>query len=94
MEFKKGDLYIHFTKYGGVNKGMVKDIHKATNYDTVTATAYEKYSLININDVMISLNGEDGKVYKVSAELSEQEVSDIVETLKKVRDIKDVRIVM
>ena len=93
MEFKVGDLYVHFTKYGGVNKGMIREIHTATCYDTVTSTAYEKYFLININDVMISLNGEDGRVYRVSAELSEQEVSNIVETLATMRDIKDARVV-
>lgn len=93
MEFKVGDLYVHYTRYGGRNKGMVKEIHKATAYDIETATAYEKYSLINTNNVMISLNGEDGKVYRVAAELSEQEVSDIVETLATLRNIKDVRVV-
>ena len=28
MKFQKGDQYVHYTKYGGINKGEVKEIHK------------------------------------------------------------------
>ena len=38
--FNQGDKYIHFTKYGGVNKGEVEWYGTQINWDTENMVAY------------------------------------------------------
>lgn len=86
--FKKGDKYIHFTKYGGVNKGEVLDVVETNVINTVNKCMYKKLSIITTKRISLELDGSDGKVYKISGEMNEEGVKRIENALNKIRTKK------
>ena len=64
--FKEGDKYIHFTKYGGVNKGEVQRYGQTMNHDYENEVVYVSTYIISTMGHVISLDGCDGKVYKIN----------------------------
>ena len=64
--FKKGDKYIHFTKYGGVNKGEVEWYGSTMNYDYENEVVYVSYYIKSTVGHVISIDGSDGRVYKIN----------------------------
>ncbi len=64
--FKKGDKYIHFTKYGGVNKGEVEWYGSTMNYDYENEVVYVSYYIKSTVGHVISVDGSDGRVYKIN----------------------------
>jgi hypothetical protein len=63
--FEKGDNFVHFTKYGGVNKGEVASVGYISLIDTT-------------NNVRLNLDGTDGKIYKIERELSPEDSKSMV----------------
>jgi hypothetical protein len=66
--FKIGDSYIHFTKYGGINYGVVMDILKTSCYHHTPngdIIMFESVVIINQIGNQIHINGIDGSVYKI-----------------------------
>ena len=86
--FTKGDNFLHFTKYGGVNKGEVASLESISNIDTVNNVVYKKYFIRTTNGVCLNLDGSDGKVYLISRELSNEEVGNIKSTFAKMSNSK------
>jgi predicted DNA-binding protein (MmcQ/YjbR family) len=70
--FKHGDKYIHFTKYGGVNKGEVEWYGETINWDTDNMVAYHIPYIKSTKGIVIRLNGEDGKVFKIKNDITEE----------------------
>jgi len=68
--FKQGDKYIHFTKYGSINKGEVKSCGSATSIDTFNLVTYKKQHIISTKGIMLNLDGSDGRIYKIEEELT------------------------
>lgn len=64
--FKQGDKYIHFTKYGGVNKGEVQRYGQMMNHDYENEVIYVSTYIISTMGHVISLDGSDGRVYKIN----------------------------
>ena len=64
--FKQGDKYIHFTKYGGVNKGEVEWYGSTMNYDYENEVVYVSYYIKSTVGHVISVDGSDGRVYKIN----------------------------
>ena len=64
--FKVGDKYIHFTKYGGVNTGVINRIVSGLVINNKFNCTYTKYSIVNEIGVVIDIDGTDGKVYKIN----------------------------
>ena len=69
--FKEGDRYIHFTKYGSVNKGIVEWYGTQINWDTDNKVAYHIPYIKSTKGIIIHLNGEDGRVYKIKDDITE-----------------------
>ena len=69
--FKDGDKYIHFTKYGGVNKGTVEWYGTQINWDTDNMVAYHVPYIKSTKGIVIHLNGEDGCVFKIKEDITE-----------------------
>lgn len=69
--FNEGDGYIHFTKYGGVNKGVVEWYGTQINWDTNNMVAYHIPYIRSTKGIIIHLNGEDGRVYKIKDNITE-----------------------
>ena len=67
--FKQGDKYIHFTKYGGVNKGEVEWYGSTMNYDYENEVVYVSYYIKSTVGHVISIDGSDGRVYKINEEM-------------------------
>ena len=67
--FKEGDKYIHFTKYGGVNKGEVQRYGQTMNHDYENEVVYVSTYIISTMGHVISLDGSDGRVYKVNEDM-------------------------
>ena len=86
--FKEGDKYIHFTKYGGVNKGIVEWCGTQIKWDTNNMVAYHIPYIKSTKGIIIHLNGEDGHVYKIKDDITEDMLnklkssSSILEELK------------
>ncbi len=81
--FNQGDKYIHFTKYGGVNKGEVKRFGNQINWDTDNMVAYFLPYIETTKGFMIYLNGEDGQVFKIKEDITE----DLIRKLKSSSEI-------
>jgi hypothetical protein len=70
--FKPQDKYIHFTKYGGVNKGEVEWYGTQINWDTDNMVAYHIPYIKSTKGIVIHLNGEDGRVFKIKEDITEE----------------------
>jgi hypothetical protein len=84
--FKQGDKYIHYTKYGGVNIGEVKDVAFINGIDTDNKVIYQVPHIITTNGILLSLNGDDGNIYKIVGELSDDKskiINDLLESSHK-----------
>lgn len=81
--FKPGSKYIHFTKYGGVNKGEVEWYGESINWDTDNMVAYHIPYIKSTKGIVIRLNGEDGRVFKIKEDITE-------EMLKKLKSSSEV----
>jgi hypothetical protein len=81
--FKQGDKYIHFTKYGGVNKGEVEWYGPTMNYDYENEVVYVSYYIKSTVGHIISIDGSDGRVYKINEEMD-------TETLRMLKNSIDV----
>lgn len=78
---KKGDKYVVYTKYGGVNKGVVASTYFVTVYDTINGVCYRENHIVNTNGIHYNLNEE--KIFKVSKLLSKKQI----ETLNKLEEL-------
>jgi len=86
--FEKGDKFIHFTKYGGVNRGEVEEIRELNVWDINNLCTYIKYSIFTTNGVSLNLDGSDGKIYKVKSEMSPEKANNLNMILKKASNNK------
>jgi hypothetical protein len=86
--FKKGDKYIHFTKYGGVNKGEVADIHTVIVWDTDNCCTFEKISILTTKGFSLCLDGTDGKIFKINSEFSKERAKALSKGIKKIANRK------
>ena len=69
---KPGDFYIHFTKYGGVNKGEIRRVGETIKWDTDNMVAYHIPYIETTVGHIIHLNGEDGRVFKIKGDITEE----------------------
>jgi hypothetical protein len=81
--FEPGDKYIHFTKYGGVNKGEVKRYGNQISWDTDNMVAYFLPYIETTKGFIIHLTGEDGQAFKIKDDITE-------ETLRKLKSSSEV----
>jgi hypothetical protein len=78
--FKEGDKYIHFTKYGSVNKGEVQSCGNHKVIDTKNFVTYHSQYIITTKGIILNLDGSDGKIYKIDGEFT-------VEGAKRINDV-------
>ena len=86
--FQRGDKYIHFTKYGGVNKGEIQDFQEIHVLDTDNCCTYKKVSILTTKGISLCLDGSDGKIYKIESEISEKRAKDLGKAFKKLANHK------
>ncbi len=86
--FKEGDKYIHFTKYGGVNKGEVRELHEVNVLDTDNLCSYKKVSILTTKGILLNLDGSDGRIYKIDSEMTQERAKSIAKALIKIQDHK------
>ena len=67
--FKQGDKYIHFTKYGGVNKGEVEWYGSTMNHDYQNEVVYVSHYIRSTIGHIISTDGSDGRVYRINEDM-------------------------
>lgn len=82
-----GDKYIHFTKYGGVNFGIVKEIWYVHFLSVDNGCMYLKPQLRNESGSNYDMN-EDGKFFKIEKEYTPEEVEAIRENMKRLEGMK------
>ena len=87
--FTKGDKYIHFTKYGGVNKGEVDYCGHTTRIDTINKVSYLAYRITNTVGITLQLDGSDGEIYKIEKEYTDEECTNIKNNLTAMAIKKD-----
>jgi hypothetical protein len=73
--FAKGDFFIHFTRYGGVNKGEVESVGHISVISN--GVMYRRNYINTTNNVRLNLDGTDGKIYKIERELSAEDSKSI-----------------
>lgn len=74
--FKPGDKYIHFTKYGGVNRGVVKYYSETQVMDTKNRVIYLR-SVIHTTTGVGYDTDKDGTFYKIQQELTDKQIEAI-----------------
>ena len=87
--FEKGDKFIHYTKYGSVNIGEVKDIHITQCIDTDNKVIYDQVSIITTNNIILSLDGTDGNIYKINNFLTDDNVNNITNFIERAIEYKE-----
>lgn len=87
--FKVGDRYIHFTKYGSVNKGEVKSYGETRVIDSENCVEYLKPHIVTIKNIVLELDGSDGMIFKVENEYTIEECKKMSMTLQKMVDYKN-----
>jgi hypothetical protein len=90
--FKEGDIYIHFTKYGGVNKGEVKSYGETHVMDTKNCVRYLKPHIITTKNILLELDGSDGTIFKVEKEYTIEESKSLSTTLQKMVEYKNKKV--
>ena len=78
---------MHFTKYGGVNFGNVRDIWSITTIDLDSGCSYLSPQLISSNGLTYDMF-KDGRFYKIKSEYTPEEVAAIRERLKRLAGMK------
>jgi len=86
--FKSGSKYIHFTKYGGINKGEVKSYGETHVMDTKNCVEYLKPHIITTKNILLELDGSDGTIFKVEKEYTIEEAKRLSMTLQKMTEYK------
>jgi hypothetical protein len=76
--FEKGDNFLHFTKYGGVNKGEVAYVGYILIVSSTNGVVYRRPYINTTNNVRLNLDGTDGKIYKIERELSPEDSKSMV----------------
>lgn len=73
---QKGDKYIHFTKYGGVNFGTVKEVFNQHSFDHLNKVMYLKPYIRNENGMSYEI-GKEGSFYKIHQEFTQEQADKI-----------------
>jgi hypothetical protein len=81
--FEPGDKYIHFTKYGGVNKGEIESCGETIKWDTENMAAYHVPYVKTTIGHIIQADGTDGRIYKIKGNITE-------ETLRKLKSSSEI----
>jgi hypothetical protein len=71
--FKPGSKFIHFTKYGGVNRGEVKSCGESYVVDAKNCVRYSKPHIVTTKNIILELDGSDGMIFKVEKEYTIEE---------------------
>jgi hypothetical protein len=87
--FKVGDKYIHFTKYGSVNKGEVKSYGETRVIDTENCVEYLKPHIVTTKNFILELDGSDGMIFKIKSEYTIEESEKISMGIQKIIDHKN-----
>jgi thymidylate synthase len=89
--FEKGDKFIHYTKYGGVNIGDVKDIQIEKCFDTNNKVIFDKQLIITTNNVILDTDGSDGRIYKINNFMTDEGVERLTNLVKNLKENKEKR---
>jgi len=73
--FAKGEFFIHYKRYGGVNKGEVESVGHISVISN--GVVYRRNYINTTNNVRLNLDGTDGKIYKIEREISVEEYKSI-----------------
>lgn len=87
--FKVGDSYIHFTKYGGVNRGIVKDIGHVVSIDTINRVDFLNVFIKNEKNISLFLDGSDGRIFKVVKEYTPEEANKLTAAMIRLKEKKN-----
>jgi hypothetical protein len=90
--YKVGDRYIHFTKYGSVNKGEVKSYGERKVIDTENCVEYLKPYIITTKNIVLELDGSDGMIFKVENEYTIEECKKMSMTIRKMVEYKNKKV--
>jgi hypothetical protein len=84
--FKKGDKFVHFTKYGGVNIGLVHHYGEILCYDLDNLVVYKSFQIVTTQGVTLQLDGTDGQVYLIDHELVAEDVEKYKQLAKTIKN--------
>ncbi len=87
--FEAGDKFIHYTKYGGVNIGEVKEVNVVKCIDADNKVIYDKPVIITTNNVALDTDGSDGRIYKINSFMSEGGVERLNNLVKNLHEKKE-----
>jgi hypothetical protein len=81
--------YIHFTKYGGVNKGEVEHYGSTMNYDYENEVVYVSHYIRSTVGHAISTDGSDGRVYKITENMDPEMLKKLKSSLGVLDELKN-----
>jgi hypothetical protein len=87
--FIAGDKFIHYTKYGGVNIGEVKEVNVVKCIDADNKVIYDKPVIITTNNVALDTDGSDGRIYKINNFMSDDGVERLNNLVKNLHEKKE-----
>lgn len=91
--FKPGDRYIHFTKYGGINKGEVEFEGGWLVIDRDNKSMYDRRFIKTTKGFILDLDGSDGKVYKIVEDITDKFEDNLAKIKEAVKGINHTTVV-
>lgn len=88
-QFEPGSKYIHFTKYGGVNKGEVQRYGQTMNHDYENEVVYVSTYILSTMGHVISLDGSDGRVYKINETMDPEMLNKLKSSVEVLDELKN-----
>lgn len=91
LYLKPGDKYIHFTKYGGVNKGEVELIGGSLVHDPENEVVYDSRYIKSTVGFLLYLDGSDGRVYRITEDMDKEYFEKMKRISQFAKEIKRIR---
>lgn len=88
-EFTSGSKYIHFTKYGGVNKGEVELCGQTLMHDYLNEVVYYLPYIKTTVGHVIYLDGSDGQVYKIKEDMDPEMLRKLKSSSEVLNELKN-----
>lgn len=79
--FEKGDNFVLYTKYGGVIVGEVESIHNNDAICRQSKCVIRRQYIKTTKGMTYSVDGSDGKIYKMIRKVPEEEFNAYVKNL-------------
>lgn len=86
--FQPGDKFIRYGKYGGSTIGEVLSVFNSYGVSLSNKITYIIPHIRSTNGVSYSLDGQDGRIYKIERQMTDEQVENYNRVLNEIKKRK------